>query len=92
MWGEYVGNILILCCQYIQNSFVEERKAATENKTELPTQEELMHRMNLARLAAASFGESHLTQERYDYVVELDKKRKSRIAPASSSSAPQPNK
>lgn len=51
-----------------------------------------MHRMNLARLAAASFGESHLTQERYDYVVELDKKRKSRIAPASSSSAPQPNK
>ncbi|OAD06511.1 hypothetical protein MUCCIDRAFT_78442 [Mucor lusitanicus CBS 277.49] len=76
--------------EYIQNSFVEERKVATENKTELPTQEELMHRMNLARLAAASFGESNLTQERYDYVVDLDKKRKARIA--SSSSAPQPSK
>ncbi|KAL9554378.1 hypothetical protein MBANPS3_002854 [Mucor bainieri] len=76
--------------EYIQNSFVEERKVATESKTELPTQEELMHRMNLARLAAASFGESNLTQERYDYVVDLDKKRKSRIA--SSSSASQPNK
>ncbi|KAK4521413.1 H(+)-transporting V0 sector ATPase subunit a [Mucor velutinosus] len=75
--------------EYIQNSFVEERKVATENKTELPSQEELMHRMNLARLAAASFGESNLTQERYDYVVDLDKKRTSRIA---SSSAPQPNK
>ncbi|GAN10887.1 mini-chromosome maintenance complex-binding protein [Mucor ambiguus] len=76
--------------EYIQNSFVQERKVATENKTELPTQEELMHRMNLARLAAASFGEANLTQERYDYVVDLDNKRKSRIA--SSSSAPQPNK
>lgn len=38
-----------------------------------------MLRMNLARLAAASFGETNLTQQRYDYVVELDKKRRSRM-------------
>lgn len=61
---------------------MNERKAATENKTELPTQEELMLRMNLARLAAVSFGETDLTQERYDYVVKLDKQRRARVATA----------
>ncbi|KAI8639782.1 mini-chromosome maintenance replisome factor-domain-containing protein [Parasitella parasitica] len=77
--------------EYIQNSFVEERKLATENEIELPTQEDLMYHMNLARLAAASFGESSLTQERYDYVVNLDKKRKLRIID-SRFAAPQANK
>lgn len=66
--------------EYIQTSFVNERKAATENKTTLPTQEELMLRMNLARLAAVSFGETNLTEERYDYVVNMDKQRKSRVS------------
>ncbi|OBZ91282.1 Mini-chromosome maintenance complex-binding protein, partial [Choanephora cucurbitarum] len=64
--------------EYIQTSFVNERKAAAENSTELPTQEELMLRMNLARLAAASFGETTLSQQRYEYVVELDKSRRQR--------------
>ncbi|CEP15687.1 hypothetical protein [Parasitella parasitica] len=73
--------------EYIQNSFVEERKRATENKIELPTQEDLMYHMDLARLAAASFGESNLTPERYDYVVDLDKKRKSRILNASNTAS-----
>ncbi|KAI7895518.1 putative alanine racemase-domain-containing protein [Mucor mucedo] len=64
--------------EYIQTSFVNERKAATVNKTELPTQEELMLRMNLARLVAVSFGETSLTEERYDHVICLDKQRKER--------------
>ncbi|KAI8364109.1 putative alanine racemase-domain-containing protein [Blakeslea trispora] len=64
--------------EYIQTSFVNERKAATESSTQLPTQEELMLRMNLARLAAASFGETSLSQQRYEYVVQLDKNRRER--------------
>ncbi|KAI8069857.1 putative alanine racemase-domain-containing protein [Gilbertella persicaria] len=68
--------------EYIQISFVNERKTAIENGTEPPTQEELMLRMNLARLAAASFGETCLTQQRYDYVVQLDKSRKARLSAA----------
>lgn len=69
--------------EYIQDSFVNERKKATESKDELPTQEDLMLRMSLARLAAVSFGENSLSNERYDYVVNLDKQRKSRIEQAS---------
>ncbi|KAG0870480.1 hypothetical protein G6F16_006577 [Rhizopus arrhizus] len=61
--------------EYIQESFVNERKKATDTKSELPTQEELMLRMSLARLAAVSFGENTLSKERYDYVVELDNQR-----------------
>jgi hypothetical protein len=57
---------------------VNERKKATDTKSELPTQEELMLRMSLARLAAVSFGENTLSKERYDYVVELDNQRKLR--------------
>lgn len=37
-----------------------------------------MFHMTLARLAALSFGESSLSKERFDYVVDLDLKRKSR--------------
>ncbi|KAI8091541.1 mini-chromosome maintenance replisome factor-domain-containing protein [Thamnidium elegans] len=70
--------------EYIQTRFVNERKAATESKTELPTQEELMLRMNLARLAAVSFGETSLSAERYDYVINLDKQRRARMAEQSS--------
>ncbi|KAI7902457.1 putative alanine racemase-domain-containing protein [Cokeromyces recurvatus] len=66
--------------EYIQSSFVNERKVASEKGIELPSQEDLMLRMNLARLAAVSFGENNLTQERYDYVVDLDKKRKARLS------------
>ncbi|CAO3642231.1 unnamed protein product [Cunninghamella blakesleeana] len=65
--------------QFIQNQFVEERKQASEQKLPLPTQEDLMLRMNLCRLVALSFGETQLTKETYEYVVHLDQLRKSRI-------------
>lgn len=57
---------------------MNDRKEASKNGTTLPNQEDLMFRMTLARLTALSFGESSLSKERYDYVVELDEKRKSR--------------
>ncbi|KAI8975269.1 putative alanine racemase-domain-containing protein [Mycotypha africana] len=66
--------------EYIQAAYINERKASQQQKNaELPTQEDLMLRMNLARLAAASFGEQQLTKERYEYVVNLDKQRKQRL-------------
>ncbi|KAI9484234.1 MAG: mini-chromosome maintenance replisome factor-domain-containing protein [Benjaminiella poitrasii] len=65
--------------EYIQTSFVNERKLASEKGMDLPSQEDLMLRMNLARLAAVSFGEDNLTRERYEYVIDLEKKRKSRL-------------
>jgi hypothetical protein len=41
----------------------------------------------LARLAAVSFGETQLTQERYDYVVQLDKQRRSRVVAAAAAAS-----
>ncbi|KAI9281867.1 putative alanine racemase-domain-containing protein [Sporodiniella umbellata] len=64
--------------EYIQDSFVNDRKEAKEAKVELPTQEDLMFRLSLARLVTASFGELELTKERYDYVIDLDNRRKAR--------------
>ncbi|CAO3596181.1 unnamed protein product [Absidia cylindrospora] len=64
--------------QYIQDDFVKERKQASEQQTPLPTQDDLMLRMNLCRLVALSFGEQTLTKETYDYAVQLDQLRKSR--------------
>ncbi|KAI8987216.1 putative alanine racemase-domain-containing protein [Pilobolus umbonatus] len=64
--------------EYIQTSFVNERKDANQRNMILPTQEDLMLRMSLARLAALSFGETDLTPERYDYVVHLERQRRMR--------------
>ncbi|KAI8097427.1 putative alanine racemase-domain-containing protein [Halteromyces radiatus] len=65
--------------QYIQDDFVKERKQASERQAPLPSQEDLMMRMNLCRLVALSFGERVLTKETYDYTVQLDQGRKSRV-------------
>lgn len=38
-----------MTAQYIQSNFVNERKSASESGKTLPTQEDLMLRVNLAR-------------------------------------------
>ncbi|KAL1933589.1 hypothetical protein VTP01DRAFT_7679 [Rhizomucor pusillus] len=65
--------------EYIQSNFVNERKSASESGKTLPTQEDLMLRVNLARLVSLSFGEKTLKKESYDYAKSLDESRKSRL-------------
>ncbi|KAI8332209.1 putative alanine racemase-domain-containing protein [Chlamydoabsidia padenii] len=65
--------------QYIQDDFVKERKKAADQQLPLPSQEDLMLRMNLCRLVALSFGQHTLTKDIYDYTVRLDQLRKSRM-------------
>jgi hypothetical protein len=89
---------------------VESRKEASSQSLPLPTQEDLMLQLNLARyasrpcalspfsllvsqannticffniirLVALSFGASELTQELYDYTIDLEKTRLGRLDP-----------
>ncbi|CEG77805.1 hypothetical protein RMATCC62417_12499 [Rhizopus microsporus] len=76
-YGDY--DIPASVSEYIQNAFVEERKKASETGDDMPMQEDLMLHMNLARLVTASFGENELSKERFEYTVQLDKQRKSRM-------------
>ncbi|KAI9310838.1 putative alanine racemase-domain-containing protein [Dichotomocladium elegans] len=68
---------------YIQNAFVNERKSATANGTTLPTQEDLMLRVSLARMVSLSFGEPQLSKSSYDYATRLDVERKDRFLASS---------
>ncbi|KAG2216977.1 hypothetical protein INT45_011883 [Circinella minor] len=63
----------------ITESFVQERKAAQENKSKLPTQEDLMRWMSMARLVALSYGEEKLTKEMYDHARNMDMERTRRL-------------
>ncbi|KAI9268338.1 mini-chromosome maintenance replisome factor-domain-containing protein [Phascolomyces articulosus] len=63
----------------ITESFVRERKAAQQNKTKLPTQEDLMRWMSMARLIALSYGEEKLTKELYDHARNMDSERTHRL-------------
>ncbi|KAI8384705.1 putative alanine racemase-domain-containing protein [Radiomyces spectabilis] len=65
--------------EYIQDAFVQNRKAATTEGRKLLSQEDLMLRMNLARLIAVSFGETSLTKEIYDHATKLDEARLARL-------------
>ncbi|GAB5593021.1 hypothetical protein Unana1_07921 [Umbelopsis nana] len=67
--------------EHIQQRFVQMRKEASSQSQLLPTQEDLMLQLNLARLVALSFGSSELTQELYDYTINLEKMRLSRLEP-----------
>ncbi|KAI8139499.1 putative alanine racemase-domain-containing protein [Fennellomyces sp. T-0311] len=64
----------------ITESFVQERKAAQQNRTTLPTQEDLMRRMSMARLVASSYGEEKLSKEMYDYATRMDRERTARLS------------
>ncbi|KAM3583050.1 hypothetical protein VKS41_004805 [Umbelopsis sp. WA50703] len=75
--------------QHIQERFVEARKAASSQSLPLPTQDDLMMQLNLARLVSLSFGSTELTQELFDYTLNLEKTRTSRLEPAA---AAQPQK
>ncbi|KAI9496672.1 mini-chromosome maintenance replisome factor-domain-containing protein [Zychaea mexicana] len=63
----------------ITESFVQERKAAQQNKSKLPTQEDLMRWMSMARLVALSFGEGKLTKEIYNHARSMDLERTKRL-------------
>lgn len=67
--------------QHIQQRFVEARKEASSQSQPLPTQDDLMLQLNLARLVSLSFGSSQLTQELFDYTLNLEKTRSSRLEP-----------
>ncbi|KAH8551093.1 putative alanine racemase-domain-containing protein [Umbelopsis sp. PMI_123] len=69
--------------EHIQQRFVETRKEASKQSLPLPTQDDLMLQLNLARLVALSFGSNELTQEFYDYTMNLEKVRISRLEPNS---------
>ncbi|KAI9288385.1 putative alanine racemase-domain-containing protein [Umbelopsis sp. AD052] len=67
--------------EHIQERFVETRKQAASESLPLPTQDDLMLQLNLARLVALSFGSNELTQEFFDYTINLEKMRVSRLEP-----------
>ncbi|ORZ01013.1 putative alanine racemase-domain-containing protein [Syncephalastrum racemosum] len=58
--------------EYIQTCFVNERKTAVAQSKTLPSQDDLMRRVNLARLVSLSFGQSELTKESYEHAQRLD--------------------
>ncbi|KAJ8652435.1 hypothetical protein O0I10_011902 [Lichtheimia ornata] len=64
--------------EYIQTTFVNGRKTASANGTPLPSQDDLMLRVSLARMVSLSFGERVLSKESYDHAMRLDTSRKAR--------------
>ncbi|RUS17592.1 hypothetical protein BC937DRAFT_89764 [Endogone sp. FLAS-F59071] len=66
--------------EHIQEAFVEQRRLSVTSGAPLPSQEDLMLRMSLARLVAQSFGQTQLTVEAWRHAVALDEERRRRAA------------